>query len=101
MTALYRLVELSSGSIVIDGVDISTIGLSDVRNALAIIPQDPVSAQCHHEYPQTDVPDGSQLLCEYHGVACTHVLIIVQSPEPCEAIWTRSESMTMLHFGMR
>jgi ABC-type bacteriocin/lantibiotic exporter with double-glycine peptidase domain len=41
--ALYRLVELSSGSIVLDGVDVSTIGLTDLRKGLAIISQEPVS----------------------------------------------------------
>ncbi|KAF8969223.1 ABC transporter [Flammula alnicola] len=42
MTALYRIVELSSGSVVLDDVDVSNIGLTDLRKSLAIIPQDPL-----------------------------------------------------------
>lgn len=42
MIALFRLVELSEGQIFIDGLDISKMGLFDLRTRLAIIPQDPV-----------------------------------------------------------
>jgi ABC-type multidrug transport system fused ATPase/permease subunit len=42
MTALYRLVELSSGTVEIDGLDISKMGLRDLRSHISIIPQDPL-----------------------------------------------------------
>ncbi|KAI6009305.1 ABC protein [Pisolithus marmoratus] len=42
MLALYRIVELSGGSIVLDGIDISTLGLKDLRTKISIIPQDPL-----------------------------------------------------------
>jgi len=44
-SALFRLVEIESGSICLDNVDLSTLGLDDVRgrkNGMSILPQDPV-----------------------------------------------------------
>ncbi|GAB6029961.1 hypothetical protein CHUAL_005656 [Chamberlinius hualienensis] len=40
--AIFRIIESAGGSIVIDGIDISEIGLHDLRSKLTIIPQDPV-----------------------------------------------------------
>ena len=37
--ALFRILERAGGKIVIDGIDISTIGLQDLRSRLTIIPQ--------------------------------------------------------------
>ncbi|KAL5229212.1 hypothetical protein ABZP36_017477 [Zizania latifolia] len=40
--ALFRIVEPSEGRIVIDGIDICTLGLHDLRSRFGIIPQEPV-----------------------------------------------------------
>jgi ABC-type multidrug transport system fused ATPase/permease subunit len=39
---LMRIVELEEGNITIDGIDISKIGLEDLRSKIAIIPQEPL-----------------------------------------------------------
>ena len=42
MTVLLRLSEITGGSVLIDGVDVSKIGLEDLRRRIAILPQEPL-----------------------------------------------------------
>jgi len=44
INSLFRLMELDSGSIRIDGLDISRMGVRQLRSKMAIIPQ--VSSGC-------------------------------------------------------
>ncbi|KAJ7050501.1 multidrug resistance-associated ABC transporter [Mycena amicta] len=41
LLALFRIIEPVEGSIIVDGVDISTIGLHDLRSSISIVPQSP------------------------------------------------------------
>ncbi|GAA5895239.1 hypothetical protein JCM6882_006625 [Rhodosporidiobolus microsporus] len=41
-SSFFRFVEAHSGRIVVDGIDIATVGLKDLRSRLTIVPQDPV-----------------------------------------------------------
>ncbi|KAF5098737.1 hypothetical protein D0Z00_001896 [Geotrichum galactomycetum] len=42
ITSFFRFLEAETGTIKIDGIDISKIGLKDLRENMAIIPQDPI-----------------------------------------------------------
>eukprot|EP00755_Sulcionema_specki_P003840 Sspe_Gene.28590::Locus_13075_Transcript_2_2_Confidence_0.667_Length_3090::g.28590::m.28590/K05673/ABCC4; ATP-binding cassette, subfamily C (CFTR/MRP), member 4 len=42
LVLLFRLVERSKGEVLLDGVDVSTIGLQTLRQKMTIIPQDPL-----------------------------------------------------------
>ncbi|KAN0114469.1 P-loop containing nucleoside triphosphate hydrolase protein [Hyaloscypha variabilis] len=84
MSTLFRLIELSSGSISIDNIDISTIGLHDLRSRMTIIPQDPTlfrgtirsNLDPFHEHQdlelwsalrQADLVDGEQAMSDKSG----------------------------------
>nr|XP_050025537.1 ATP-binding cassette sub-family C member 5-like isoform X1 [Dermacentor andersoni] len=45
LVALMRMKELESGCILLDGIDISTLGLHELRSSIAVIPQEPVLFQ--------------------------------------------------------
>ena len=52
--ALFRILERAGGKIVVDGVDIASIGLQDLRSRLTIIPQ--VKAHLRYILYSVDTP---------------------------------------------
>ncbi|TVU06626.1 hypothetical protein EJB05_49850, partial [Eragrostis curvula] len=60
--ALFRLVEPAGGKIIVDSIDITTIGLHDLRSRLGIIPQDPTLFQV--------VEDGSNWSMGQRQILC-------------------------------
>lgn len=41
LLALFRIIEPASGTILIDGIDVTNLGLYDLRSAISIVPQSP------------------------------------------------------------
>ena len=77
------MVELQSGSIVIDGVNVAHLPLDEVRSRLAIIPQDPFlfSGSVRENLDPTDVYSDAQL---WSAVERCHVKT-VSAPVPYSA----------------
>jgi len=65
MQSLFRMIEAEchSGKILIDGVDIDTLGLDQLRSKLAIIPQVSHRARAGYHVPRVYPP--SRFLCCY------------------------------------
>ncbi|KAJ2806885.1 hypothetical protein H4S07_003702 [Coemansia furcata] len=77
ITALFRLVEPSSGKIFIDGVDTQSLHLDRLRRAIGILPQDPVlfdgtlreNLDRFHEFSDTEIWDMLDQVCLREMVA--------------------------------
>ncbi|KAJ2115485.1 hypothetical protein IW146_002281 [Coemansia sp. RSA 922] len=77
ITALFRLVEPSSGKIFIDGVDTQSLHLDRLRRAIGILPQDPVlfdgtlreNLDRFHEFSDSDIWDMLDQVCLREMVA--------------------------------
>ena len=96
---LFRIVELASGSIRIDGVDISRLGLDDLRKKLSIIPQDPVlfsgtlreNLDPFHQYNDESI---------YEALTRSHLIDFVRN-EPGGILMEISENGENLSVGQR
>lgn len=42
LLALFDMIDIVGGRVLLDGVDVATVSLQDLRSQMAIIPQDPL-----------------------------------------------------------
>ncbi|ELU41878.1 ATP-dependent bile acid transporter [Rhizoctonia solani AG-1 IA] len=110
--SFFRFVEATEGRIVIDGIDISKLGLTDLRSRLTIIPQDPTilsgtlrtTLDVFDEYEDHEIVRGLLTQCQGHH----SFLPQPDSLRPCDActychrmmsprlIWVRTQTCSVI-----
>ncbi|KAG8290815.1 Canalicular multispecific organic anion transporter 1 [Homalodisca vitripennis] len=97
--SLFRIMEAAGGHIYIDGLDISKIGLGDLRSKITIIPQDPVlfSGSLRMNLDPFEMYNDSEL---WHALDLAHLGLFVRS-QPQKLFHTISEGGDNLSVGQR
>ena len=76
--SLFRILEAESGSITIDGIDISKVELYSLRRQVGIVPQDPLlfSGTVAENIALTDPDASSDSIVRSAKIACAHDFIM-------------------------
>ncbi|XP_063420619.1 multidrug resistance-associated protein 1-like [Mytilus trossulus] len=97
--SIFRLIEKSSGHIVIDGIKIDDIGLHDLRSQISILPQDPV---IFSESLRENLDPKSEFSDEqiWKALECAHLKDYIANQDQCLEI-ELGESGGNLSVGQR